>query len=193
MNRRRFILIGAAAAVSPAIAYAQTAPVPECAIGFVNGLLTMSPDCPLLTPPGLDAGIAPPSHLTMAGEAEATAADAEAAAQTAADEEELRRQEQRDRKHDKKTRRRDGKHDKRGRATDRQQRKRENRQDRDERKREAAEIDGCEDFDSYEEAQEFFDSVGYDRVNDPFELDRDFDTVACNEQGSAPDIETEDA
>jgi hypothetical protein len=52
--------------------------------------------------------------------------------------------------------------------------------------RERAEIDGCEDFDSPEEAQAFDMDVGYDRVNDPFDLDRDRNNVACDELAPAP-------
>jgi hypothetical protein len=146
MNRRRFVLGAAAAAAMPAIAYAQTTTTTPtgCAIGFVNGLLTMSPECPLLTPPGLNMAVAPPSHLTMEAEAEANAADAGAAAQAAADEEALRLQERRDRKHDKKNRRRENRRGKRSRGTDRKQRKRENRRDR--REPSFAESVTCDDF-----------------------------------------------
>lgn len=190
MNRRRFIALGAAAAVAPAVAYAQTTTTTaECTIGFVNGLLQYAPNCPLLTPPGMGMAIAPPSHLAPAPVDEAAA---DAAAQAAETEAQERLTERRNRKDEKKNRRRDSKRDKRTRSTDRKQRKRDGRRQRDERKRDAAEIDGCEDFASYDEAQAFYDGVGYDRVNDPLDLDRDNDGIACNEQGAEPDTEALD-
>ena len=177
MNRRRFMALGVAAAASPAIAYAQTTTAPGgCAIGFVNGLLQYGADCPPLTPPGTGLAIAPPSHLAPAAVDEAAA---DAAAQDAETEAQERLTERRNRKDEKKNRRRDGRRDKRTRTTTRQQ-------DQKERRRERRDIEGCEDFDSYEEAQEFYDSVKYDRVNDPLDLDRDGDGKACKEQPATP-------
>jgi hypothetical protein len=67
---RRRLLTGTAAVVAlkrfPA--RAQTPTDPDCALGFVHGLLRFAPDCPLLDPPGTTIGgedfaVAPPSHL----------------------------------------------------------------------------------------------------------------------------------
>jgi hypothetical protein len=83
-SRRRFTLAAAAAALFPALARAQTLPttttVQGCEIGFVNGLLQISPDCPLVTPaiPALGdtpVTVSPPSSLTTAVDAAQASTD----------------------------------------------------------------------------------------------------------------------
>jgi hypothetical protein len=156
MNRRRFILAAAATAATPALAYAQTTtPTGECTIGFVNGLLQYSPDCPALTPPGLNIEIAPPSHLALPPVDEAAA---DTAAQEAATEEQQRLTEKRNRKDEKKNRRgdrRDKRKDgNRERQENRKDRKRENRQERNEPS--AAELMTCDEFATKEELDAFW-------------------------------------
>ena len=68
-RRRLFTAAAAIAALRILPARAQTTADPGCSIGFVNGLLQFSPDCPLLAPPALGAEVAPPSHLVSLAQA----------------------------------------------------------------------------------------------------------------------------
>ena len=68
-RRRLFTAAAAVAALRFQSARAQTTTDSGCTIGFVNGLLQYSPDCPLLTPPGLGMAVAPPSHLIALAQA----------------------------------------------------------------------------------------------------------------------------
>jgi hypothetical protein len=126
MNRRRFVLLAGVTVAAPAaVARAQTAPVPMstpggCTVGFVNGLLQIAPDCPLLTPPGTQMAVAPPSHLAMPDVDEAAA---QAAMQAAEDEDLLRLQNKRDKKRTKKGRRGDQQREQRRRATARRRKR----------------------------------------------------------------------
>lgn len=64
MHRRVFVLAVVATAGSlPALVRAQSTTVNGCAVGIVNGLVQFSPDCPLLSPPGLGFDVLPPGHL----------------------------------------------------------------------------------------------------------------------------------
>ena len=52
LTRRRLLTAAAGVAALRILpARAQTTADPACSMGFVNGLLQYSPDCPLLTPP----------------------------------------------------------------------------------------------------------------------------------------------
>jgi hypothetical protein len=68
---RRSLLAAAAAVAALEFrpARAQITAEPGCSIGFVNGLLQFSLDCPLLTPPALGMEVAPPSHLVSLAQA----------------------------------------------------------------------------------------------------------------------------
>lgn len=72
MRRRSLMLAGAATLTLPLRAASQTLDAAGCAVGFSNGMLQFSPDCALLTVPGLGFGVAPPSHLVDPLDGEAT-------------------------------------------------------------------------------------------------------------------------
>jgi hypothetical protein len=175
VDRRRFALAALALAGAPVVARAQ-ATTTECAVGFVNGILQFDPACPTLTMPGMPFGVAPPSHLVGAPIDETAATTA---AQTAEQEQQEKLQAKRDKKRTQRSRR-----------TNRQQEQKDGRRDRrgNRRDRRAAEarIAGCDDFDTHDEAQDYYMGVGYDRQNDPLRLDRNRDDIACNEMAPTP-------
>lgn len=163
MRRRSLVPIVVTGFVAlPAIARAQTAG--GCTVGFVNGVLQFSPDCALLTPPGLGFGVAPPSHLAPAITDEAPTDDVQ----------NDRLLIQRDRKRSRLFRRRD--------RQDRQlDSRRDGRRRKTENRREAREPNArCSDFTYQEDAQAFFEGDRYDKVTDPDDLDRNNNTLACD-------------
>ena len=179
MQRRVFVL-GTIAAVGslPALAGAQSTTVNGCAVGIVNGLLQFSPDCPLLSPPGLGFQVPPPSHLMPQTTDTTQPADV-----TTPDE---RRDLKRERQRDKKRERGDDQRRRRRQRRSVDDRHNQTQQDRREQRRLDAVIDGCEDFDTYSEAQDYYLSPSYDRVNDPLRLDRDSNGLACDEPKPTP-------
>lgn len=171
MDRRRFILVatGTSLAAVPALARAQTS-VGGCTVGFVNGILQFSPDCALLTPPGLDFAVAPPSHLAPAITDEAPADGVEIERLVI----------QRDRKRSRLNRRRD-REDRR--LSDR----RNGRRRKTENRRETREPNvRCSDFTYQEDAQAFFEGDRYDEARDPDQLDRNGNGDACDHLPKKP-------
>lgn len=114
MKGRRAVMMGSLAGVFsiiPLVARAQV--LPGCTIGYVNGLLQVSPDC-LIDPPGSAPPVAPPGHLISLVAIEEPASDVQTAHELRAE----RLLQRRTRKDDRIDRRRRKKQEKRERRKD---------------------------------------------------------------------------
>lgn len=189
MHRRRLLLSAAAAALAPVMTRAQTTGPAGCAIGFVNGLLQIDPECPLLTIPGTGMAIAPPSHLALGTTDETTTATT---ATTTVTDDELseraaRRQLRRERQDARRERIRVRKQARQDVNQERQRAKNEHRRTRKARRRAQRSPDvRCSEFQYQEDAQEFFFNSEYDYVNDPDNLNPDGDDKACENLPKKP-------
>ena len=173
---RRGMLLSASALAALEIFAVRAQSTTGCAIGFVNGLLQYSPDCPLLTPAGVDFEVAPPSHLVQTAEGDGTTSEVQS--------QQARKREARTRKRDKQ----DEQHDRlKTRHKDQRQRRKDRRRLRRQERRAAKRGSlGCDDFTYQEEAQAYFDSGDYDTFTDPQLMDTDDDGIACETLPNAP-------
>ena len=173
---RRGLLLSVSALAGLQLVSARAQSTTGCAIGFVNGLLQYSPDCPLLTPAGSGFEVAPPSHLIPSSDGEGTATDVKS--------QQERKREARTRKRDKQ----DEQHDRlKTRQQDQRQRRKDRRRTRQQERRAAKRGSlGCDDFTYQEEAQAYFDSGDYDTFTDPQLMDTDDDGIACESLPNAP-------
>lgn len=120
MRRRSFLLASLAVMALPAKTLGQTLDAAGCSVGFSNGMLQFSPECALLTVPGLGFGVTPPSHLALPIDEEATIE------QTPQEERQLKLQAKRDKKRTQQARQ----HDRRTDKQDDNRRRRQRRRDR---------------------------------------------------------------
>jgi Skp family chaperone for outer membrane proteins len=128
---------------------------------------------------GTEIAVAPPAHLVMQAATDEAAVDG---TQIAEEETRAEKLQQRRQNHDdKKNRRQTQSNDKRTRLKDKKTKKRDRRRRQRDAKAAEAEIQGCEDFETFEEAEAFYKSPSYDRVRDPLDLDLNGDGEPCND------------